>query len=233
MKNRLLKITIMLILATAFLATTVYAANFSVSMVPNTITAAENAEFTITVKVSTVAVTQDGINAIGGFLSYNKDMFQVVNVEGLNNWSASYFPDNDKVVLTKASFVKTEENVVKIVLKVKPGAGKQASSISLKNIEASNDVQDFAASDVSAQVSVNGTAGSNTNSGTVNSSSNNTNNTNNVNNSGNNGSNNSNSSNSNNIPKAGIDDTVGIFIILTIIIAGIFYIKYEWLRKIE
>lgn len=235
MKNKLFKIIIIFIFATAFLTVKANAASFTCSIIPNNITASENDEFAVTLKISTIVVTQNGINTVSGFLSYNKDIFQVTGVEGLNNWSEVYFPSNDKIVLTKNTFVKTDEEIVKVTFKVKQGAGKQTSSVALKSISGSNAVEDLSAADVSAAVSLNGQASADNTNSTGNTSVSNS-LTNSNNNSSNNGSSNNNrntnNSNSQNIPKAGIDDTIKSVIFLVFITSYIFYMKYKRLDKI-
>jgi len=261
MKSKILKIIIVFMLLVFMCATVVNALSFTASITPSSTTVAEDTEFTVTVKVSNLDVGTNGINALEGFLDYDDKVFQPItesNVEGLNGWTANFFPDNKKVVLTKSTFTKTEENVFQVVFKTKKDIAGSTGAISYKNIKASNSADEITATDIATQITV-GTPATNV---PTNSTNNNTNNTpgtitpinnansNNANNNANNSNNTNNNANTNgdnnisvynnnivsndtvsDIPKTGVEDTLLYIIFSILVVAFIFYIKFERINK--
>lgn len=77
-----------------------------------------------------------GINAYKGTLEYDKNIFEEVvqsDFESLNNWEElKYNPQNGQFVAFRKVGTKTEENVVKLVLKVKKDVEATKTIVKIK-----------------------------------------------------------------------------------------------------
>lgn len=257
MKKRILKITTIMIMFILVYNTIVNALSFTATMTPNSTTVPESTEVTITVKVSNLDVGANGINTLSGYLKYDETVFETINdtnIDGLNSWSPSYGADAGKITLTKTTFTKTEEQVFSVTLKTKSGISGKSGQVNFTNIVASNSEKTISASDISTTITV-GTAAENVTNTTNNAAipvnitipTNNTvrNNTivnSTTNNTANNAVNNTpissyingyttNTSSGDDIPHTGVEDTIMYAIGAIIVIAIVFYIKFEIVNK--
>lgn len=250
MKKRILKIAIITVMLIFVYANIVSALSFTATMTPSSTTVPESTEFTVSIKISNLDVGSNGINSMSGYLKYDEDVFETINkssIEGLNGWSPDFNSEGGKVTLTKGTFVKAEEEVFQITFKTKSGVSGKTGKIEFINIVSSNSETTISASDVSTSITVGtdtGNAGNTTNS-TGNSASivatptNNTVTNNTVNNTtparnsvGNNAiSSYVNSLTEENIPYTGVEDTIMLFIGVIVVMAIIFYIKFEKINK--
>lgn len=253
MKKKFLKIVILLIMLALTFSTIVNAFSFTATMETSSPTVAESTEFTVTVKVSNLDVGPNGINTLGGYFRYDKEIFETISessIEGINGWGYTYSSDTNKITLTKTTFVKTEESVFNVTLKTKANTSGKEGTIRFTNIMASNSEGDISATDISTTILV-GTPGENT----ANSASNTANNTsllplnrantsNNTtigiaNNVANNVANRVNLpsyvNNANltgeDIPYTGVEDTIPFVMIGIVVLAIVFYIKIEKINK--
>lgn len=248
MRKKFLKVTIVVMLIACMYANIVNALSFTATMTPSSSNVEESTEFTISVKVSNLDVGSNGINTLSGTLNYDEDVFETISdnsIEGLNSWSPSYNSETKKITLTKTTFVKTEEQVFQVTFKTKSGLEEGTSGqIQFTGIVASNSESDITASDISTSISV----GSETDTNTANVA-NETNNTiivpnvvqPTVNNTANNVVNNTNNvvpsyvnetnSTDSDIPYTGVEDTIIYFLGAAIILAIVFYIKFESVNK--
>lgn len=176
MERKILKIAIVAVLLVCVFSTLVNALSFTVTMTPSSKTIPTSTEFTVEVKVSNLDVGTNGINTLSGYLSYDDDVFEPINessIEGRNGWSHSLNTENDnKVTLTKTSFVKTEEEVFQITFKTKSEEDKKADKglIQFKGIKASNSASEISASDISIEIKIgqeDSNEGNTTNSGSI------------------------------------------------------------------
>lgn len=271
MKKRVLKIAILAIMIVFAYVTVVNALSFTATMTPSATTVPEATEFTISVKISNLDVGTNGINSMSGYLKYDKSVFEEINessIDGISGWNATYNPDGGKITLTKATFVKSEEEVMSITFKTKAGTkDAKPGKIEFINIVASNSETSISAADVSTEITI-GTEDSNqgntsaTNSngngsisikptnnttsnkadnktinaissknntanGTTSNSTNKTSNT--VKNSVGNVS--TNEAAKDEIPYTGVEDTVMYIIAAVVLVAIVFYIKFERINK--
>jgi len=257
MKSKLLKIIIVFIMLAFVYMTIVNALSFTATMTASSTTVAEATEFTITVKVSNLDVGTNGINTLSGYLKYDERIFQKINdtsIEGLNSWSPNYSADNGKITLTKNSFTKSEEEVFQVTFKSKTDVSGSSGTISFTSIVASNSEDNIAANDISTQITIGTTTGNTANNNSTPITGNNTNSTNSINpitnntnslsnstntntNSNTNSNSNSNSTSSYNnttnddMPYTGVEDTLIHMIFVILVVAFIFYVKYERLNK--
>lgn len=251
MKKRILKITTIMIMFTLVYVSIVNALSFTATMTPSSTTVAESTEFTVKIKVSNLDVGTNGINSLSGYLKYDKDIFETItdsSIDGLNGWSPVYSSDSEKVTVTKPTFVKTEEEVFQVTLKTKSGVSGKSGKIEFTNIVASNTDAEIQAQNISTEITV-GTVSENVSNGTGNSSiglstlstnkTNNTSNTNAVNNTNTNTNNTTNTpissvvnnSTPDEITYAGAEDTIIYIIGAIIVLALVFYIKFERVNK--
>ena len=250
MKKRFLKIAIIMIMFILVYVSIANAFSLTASMTPSSTTVAESTEFTITIKVSNLDVGTNGINALSGYLKYDKDVFESItdtSIDGLNGWTHTYTSDSEKITLTKATFVKTEEDVFQVTLKTKSGISGKTGKVEFTQIMASNTDTEISAQDISTEITIGNVPTENIASNNTTSinqivikPSNNTANTN-VNNTNTNANVNNNTSNvispvvNNSTPDdivyAGAEDTVMYIMGLIIILAIFFYIKFERINK--
>lgn len=259
MKKRILKLTIIMIMFTLVYASIANALSFTATMTASSTTVAESTEFTVVIKVSNLDVGTNGINVLSGYLKYDKDVFETItssSIDGLKSWSPSYEADSDKITLTKSTFVKTDEDVFQVTFKTKSGVSGKTGKIEFTNVMASNSDSEIQAPNVSTEITIgtvstenvtNGTSNSlslsnkttneNASNATINITTNvlNTTNTSTKNNTVNNSSNSILVSNTNSTPDeiayAGAEDTVIYIIAGVIIVAIVFYIKFEKINK--
>lgn len=249
MKKRILKITTIMIMFTLVYVSIVNALSFTATMTPSSTTVAESTEFTVKIKVSNLDVGTNGINSLSGYLKYDKDIFETItdsSIDGLSGWSPVYTADSEKLTVTKPTFVKTEEEVFQVTLKTKSGVSGKAGKVEFTNIVASNTDAEIQAQNISTEITV-GNVSENVSNGTGNASiglSNRTNNTSNT-NTNTNATRNTNTNNTSNTPissvvnnttpdeisYAGAEDTIIYIIGAIIVLALVFYIKFEKVNK--
>lgn len=241
MKKKFLKVTVAVMLLVLVYANIVNALSFTVSMTPSSSNVDPSNEFTISIKVSNLDVGENGINTISGILNYDEDIFETISdssFDGINAWTHTYNSDTKKITLIKNTFVKTEEQVLQITFKTKSDVedGK-VGQIKLTEIVASNSESEITASDISTSITIGQEV--NTNTGNT---SNNTGNllivpTNNtptnkpVNNNIVSPVVNKTNTSDDDMPHTGVEDTVVYFLGAAVILAMIFYIKFEKVNK--
>lgn len=256
MRKKLAIIIVMIILVAASLVTTVSASSFTATITPNRTTVAESNEVVVTIRVSNLDVGTTGINTFEGVLSYSTQIFETINadsIEGNNGWQPSYNQDNGKIMLYKQGFLNEDADIVQITFKTKTNVTGKTGDIKLSDIKASNTGETIEASPISTRITV-GTANETVNmaNSTVNKTNTNTspskintttnitrNVTNNTNKNTNNNAQSSyvNTSNSVNkttqedIPYTGTSDNIMRAIFVVLVIAGIFYFKYESIKE--
>jgi len=254
MKKKIVKICIISLLMIWVYSTIVNALSFSTIMTPSSTAVEESTEFNVRVSVSNLDAGTNGINALSGTIKYDEDVFEELtesSIEGLNSWKPEFNASTGKITLTKTTFVKDQEAVFQITLKTKSDISGKKGTISFTNIVASNSEADITGTDISTSITIGeddtNTANvtNNTNTGVlnivpINTVSNNTANNTSENTSENNTSNNTNSyrynvvnntSSDDDIPYTGVEDTILYIIIALIVVALVFYIKFEKVNK--
>lgn len=253
MKKKILKITTIMIMFTLVYVSIVNALSFTATITPSSTTVAESTEFTVKIKVSNLDVGTNGINSLSGYLKYDKDVFETItdsSIDGLNGWSPAYSADSEKVTVTKPTFVKSEEEVFQVTLKTKTGVSGKTGKIEFTNIVASNTDAEIQAQNVSTEITVGNvsenvlnTTGNNTIglSNVINNTANKTNTiiTNNTTNTNTNKTTNNtsaissvvNNTTPNEITYAGAEDSIIYIMGAIIVLALVFYIKFEKVNK--
>lgn len=240
MKKKFLKVTIAVMLLVLVYANIVNALSFTVSMTPSSSNVDPSNEFTISIKVSNLDVGENGINTISGILDYDETVFETISdssFDGINAWTHTYNSDTKKITLIKNTFVKTEEQVLQITFKTRSElTDGTVGQIKLTEIVASNSESEITASDISTSITIGQEV--NTNTGNTSNNAGNllivpTNNT--VRNKPVNNIispvvNKTNTS-EDDMPHTGVEDTVIYFLVAAVILAMVFYIKFEKVNK--
>lgn len=162
MKNKILSIVLIILVAIFAMSTAVNALSFTATMSTESTTVPESTEFTIKIKVSNLDVGANGINSLSGYLKYDTDVFETISessIDGLNSWNKKYDNTTGKIDLTKIQFVTSTQEVVSITFKTKAGVTGKKGNISFSEIVASNSAEDIEATNISTTITV-GTPGS-------------------------------------------------------------------------
>ena len=156
--------------------------SYSVKLSPSKkeISAGETVKVTITLDNVNIQSGEKGLGSYQGKISYDKDVFELVSVEGASGWDTP--AENSGIITAARSDGKTvagTQQVAVINLKAKSNAKAGASSVKVTNFEASNAVENIATSDASVSITIksategqsgtsnDGSATSNSNSGTT------------------------------------------------------------------
>lgn len=245
MKKKFLKVSIVAMLLVLVYATIVNALSFTVTMTPSSSNVNASNEFTVQVKIANLDVGEKGINTISGTLDYDEDVFEVISESSFdktNAWNPTYNAETKKITLIKGTFVKAEEQVLSITFKTKSDVTDgTVGQIKFTDIVASNSETDITASDTSTSVTIG--QESNTNTANVKNADNilitPTNSITPVNNNNNTPTNhsvvssyvNNVNESEDNMPHTGAEDTIIYFIGAAVILAIIFYIKFESVNR--
>lgn len=120
---------------------------------------------------------KDGINTFKAVLDFNDAVFEPIEInltqegnyngiktvtstgakaiESLNNWAGlTYNPENKRLVIEAPNFVKTEQDILRITLKVKANAPTGNTTVTLKEILASDQVRDLPPSNGTVSLTV-------------------------------------------------------------------------------
>lgn len=101
----------------------------------------KNEIFTVDVNISNIS-TDRGVIAFGATLEYDKDSLTLERMEGLNGWETpmaggSYNEDNGKIAITRGALGNNAETILRLTFKVKEDA-KTNSYVELKDISVSD-----------------------------------------------------------------------------------------------
>lgn len=132
--------------------------SFTTTMTPSSTSVSEATEVVVTVSISNLNVGDSGINAFSAYLSYDSNVFESLtdsSVEGLNGWSTTYSTTTGQVLLTKNSFVNSDEDIMQITLKTKEGVAEGTEgTVSLTRILVTDSEDQISGSDVSTTITV-------------------------------------------------------------------------------
>jgi len=82
--------------------------------------------------------SSNGLLALGGVLEYDKNVLELQDIKGLNDWKMSlqdYNPENGKWVTVANSYVETAGDVFELTFKVKEDLENTETEVKLTNIE--------------------------------------------------------------------------------------------------
>ena len=103
--------------------------------------------------VNNLDVGANGLNTFLTTIQYDKTVFNTLtadDIKSLNGWDSPTFnPDNGMILTAKGSFVNTESDVLEITLTAKQTAPTGSTTVTFKDIEASNSQTDISAGNAS------------------------------------------------------------------------------------
>ena len=121
--------------------------NFSVLLTgPKTAKRGETVD--VTVNLDEFTGIGKGINSFMSDLEYDKTKLSIEssNIIAQNRWDTPTY-ENDKILTLKGSMVTEKESIMKMTFKVNADAEYGTTTIKIKNVEASNDENDFIGAD--------------------------------------------------------------------------------------
>lgn len=137
-------ITILILMAGI---TTVQGLSFGVKITPSSANVQKGDTVTLVLSVNNLDVGANGINTFLATLEYDQTVFNAVtenDINALNRWDApTYNPGNGKILTAKGSFVNSESDVLEIKLTAKATAKTGNTTVTFKDIEASNSQTDI------------------------------------------------------------------------------------------
>ena len=158
MKRKISFVLLIILLTFVMLTVMVNALSFTTTMTPNSTSVEEATEVVVTVSVSNLDVGDSGINSYSAYLSYDTEVFEPLtdsSVEGLNGWSSTYSTTSGQILLTKNSFVNSDEDVMQITLRTMEGLEEGTEgTVSLTGIVASNSEDNIDGTTVSTTITV-------------------------------------------------------------------------------
>lgn len=133
--------------------TTVQALSFGVKITPSSSEVNKGESVTLVVAVNNLDVGANGLNTFLTTIQYDKTVFNTLtadDIKSLNGWDSPTFnPDNGMILTAKGSFVNTESDVLEITLTAKQTAPTGSTTVTFKDIEASNSQTDISAGNAS------------------------------------------------------------------------------------
>lgn len=137
-------ITILILMAGI---TTVQGLSFGVKITPSSANVQKGDTVTLVLSVNNLDVGANGINTFLATLEYDQTVFNAVtadDVNALNRWDTpTYNPSNGKILTAKGSFVNSESDVIEVKLTAKTTAKTGSTTVTFKDIEASNSQNDI------------------------------------------------------------------------------------------
>ena len=165
MRKKIYVVFLMIIMLINILAISVSALSFSTTMTPSNTKIEAGTEVVVSVKLSSLEVGENGINIFTATLGYDTNVFETLtdtNIEGSNDWQSAYNSGTGKITLTKTSYVKSDQEIMQITLKVKSDVEDGTKgSVELSNVRASTPDDEIGGSNISTTITV-GSAGGTT-----------------------------------------------------------------------
>lgn len=87
-------------------------------------------------------ISDDNVLGYEATLDYKEDIFASVTVKGLNGWNADY-KDSTKIIIGDTASAKANTQITEIVFTLKEGVQPTTTEIKLNNILLTNDEHDF------------------------------------------------------------------------------------------
>ena len=219
--KKLVNIVFVVVLITILSITTVMATtSFTVKPTASKSEVGRGEEVTITMTVDNFTSGEKGINAIKGIIEYDKNIFETAvnaDVKAQGNWgTVLYNKDTGEFITEGAEFITQKNDILTITLKVKTAATLGNTTVTIKDVEASDAEVDIYPSDQTVTVKItekttggNSTVITPTNNSTVI----------------------KNTNASTDIPKTGLEDYIVPTIIVVAALALVSYIGYKRIDK--
>lgn len=122
-------------------------------------------EFEVSFNISNFENIEKGLIALGGQIEYDENLLEIVDInETDSNWNKHTINDeNFKFVTDSEEFITEDGIVFKIKFRVKESVSELAqTSIFIKNVVASNGIEDIPSNDAEININIKNTSGFNT-----------------------------------------------------------------------
>lgn len=159
MERKKIVITLLTVLVVMFLMVgkSFAAGSYSASLTPNNSKVSKGSEVKVTLKLSGISV-DGGINALTATLKYDSDVLSLKksDVKGMNDWSANYNEDNNKLVIDSGEPVKDDTEIATFTFKVNDSTSATTAAIQLVSIAAGNSSisEEVKISDITTNISI-------------------------------------------------------------------------------
>lgn len=139
-----LKLIIALSIIMVSLTGIVSASSFDVGVNPTEVTAKQGESIEVKVDLKDIDMKEKGINTLEGYINFDEDVIENVEVETKNDWQIEYNKDSNSDLYGKFLMVKDiegikeNEEVLTLKIKVKDKVKKEGTKVVLKDLT-SND----------------------------------------------------------------------------------------------
>ena len=122
----------------------VSASSFDVGVNPTDVTAKQGESIEVKVDLKDIDMKEKGINTLEGYINFDEDVIENVEVETKNHWQIEYNKDSNSDLYGKFLMVKDiegikeNEEVLTLKIKVKDKVKKESTKVILKDLT-SND----------------------------------------------------------------------------------------------
>ena len=141
MKKEVIAFLVML-----FISSNVYASSFDIKVNPEKIDSKEGENIEIDVSFKDIDMNEEGINTIEGFIKYDSEVVESIDILSENNWKVKYNNDEQSnlygkfLAIKEVSGITESESFFKLKIRLKDKINKEKSCIILDEIP-SNDGQ--------------------------------------------------------------------------------------------
>lgn len=141
MKKEVIAFLVML-----FISSNVYASSFDIKVNPEKIDSKEGENIEIDVSFKDIDMNEEGINTIEGFIKYDSEVVESIDILSENNWKVKYNNDEQSnlygkfLAIKEVSGITESESFFKLKIRLKDKINKEKSCIILDEIT-SNDGQ--------------------------------------------------------------------------------------------
>lgn len=139
-----LKLIIALSIIMVSLTGIVSASSFDVGVNPTEVTAKQGESIEVKVDLKDIDMKEKGINTLEGYINFDEDVIENVEVETKNDWQIEYNKDSNSDLYGKFLMVKDiegikeNEEVLTLKIKIKDKIKKESTKVVLKDLT-SND----------------------------------------------------------------------------------------------
>ena len=122
----------------------VSASSFDVGVNPIEVTAKQGESIEVKVDLKDIDMKEKGINTLEGYINFDEDVIENVEVETKNDWQIEYNKDSNSdlygkfLMLKDIEGIKENEEVLTLKIKVKDKVKKESTKVILKDLT-SND----------------------------------------------------------------------------------------------
>ena len=122
----------------------VSASSFDVGVNPTEVTAKQGESIEVKVDLKDIDMKEKGINTLEGYINFDEDVIESVEVETKSDWQIEYNKDNNSDLYGKFLMVKDiegikeNEEILTLKIKVKDKVKKESTKVVLKDLT-SND----------------------------------------------------------------------------------------------